>query len=261
MNLHRIRWAVRLTLALGVAASVTANILHARHNPISQGIASWPPLALLLTIELISRVPAVRRSMVVLRVFATSVISGIAAWVSYWHMAGVAARYGETGTSPYLLPISVDGLIVVASISLVELSAKMRDVDNHIRQVSEMVPELGQTIKPSSSRGEIGYPQGRDPLPAVGLAAVSVERVIEDSPPTGPGRDIDVPTNSIHDNGKPIHAEPKPIQNRGGDDLKAKALEWVQAYTGEKTLTGQMVGAEFGRSQTWGRGILREARS
>ena len=40
-------------------------------------------------------------------------IAGIAAWVSYWHMAGVAARYGETGASPYLLPLSVDGLIVV----------------------------------------------------------------------------------------------------------------------------------------------------
>ena len=41
-------------------------------------------------------------------------------------MAGVAARYGETGASPYLLPFSVDGLIVVASISLVELAGRIR---------------------------------------------------------------------------------------------------------------------------------------
>jgi len=44
-------------------------------------------------------------------------------------MAGVTARYGETGPSPYLLPLSVDGLIVVASISLVELAGRIRHLE------------------------------------------------------------------------------------------------------------------------------------
>jgi hypothetical protein len=65
-------------------------VLHANHNPISQTIAGWPPLALLLTVELVSRVPIHRRSLAILRVVATVVIAGIAAWVSYWHMSGVA---------------------------------------------------------------------------------------------------------------------------------------------------------------------------
>ncbi|MFD0973954.1 DUF2637 domain-containing protein [Plantactinospora endophytica] len=124
-QLRRVRWAVRATLTLGVAASVVANILHARDNPISQAIAAWPPLALLLTVELISRVPVHRRSLAFARWAATATIAGIAAWVSYWHMVGVAARYGETGASPYLLPLSVDGLIVVASICLVELGGRI----------------------------------------------------------------------------------------------------------------------------------------
>jgi hypothetical protein len=140
-NLRRLQWAVRGALTLGVAASVTANILHARPNPISQAIAAWPPLALLLTVELVSRVPVYRRSLGAVRLTATACISGIAAWVSYWHMAGVASRYGETGTSPYLLPLSVDGLIVVASISLVELSTRIRDT----RQAA--TPTLA-TVKP-----------------------------------------------------------------------------------------------------------------
>jgi hypothetical protein len=124
-QLRRVRWAVRATLGLGVAASVVANILHTLDNPISQAIAAWPPLALLLTVELISRVPVHRRSLAFARLLATATIAGIAAWVSYWHMAGVAARYGETGASPYLLPLSVDGLIVVASICLVELGGRI----------------------------------------------------------------------------------------------------------------------------------------
>ena len=41
-------------------------------------------------------------------------------------MVAVASRYGETGLTPYLLPISVDGLIVVASISLVEVGSRIR---------------------------------------------------------------------------------------------------------------------------------------
>ncbi len=95
-QLRRVRWGVRATLTLGVAASVAANVLHAQPNPISQTIAAWPPLALLLTVELISRVPVHRRSLAAARLVATAAIAGIAAWVSYWHMVGVAARYGET---------------------------------------------------------------------------------------------------------------------------------------------------------------------
>jgi hypothetical protein len=125
-QLRRVRWAVRAVLTLGVAASVAANILHADPNPIAQAIAAWPPLALLLTVELISRVPVYRRSLAAVRLGATATIAGIAAWVSYWHMAGVAARYGETGAAPYLLPLSVDGLVVVASVSLVELAGRLR---------------------------------------------------------------------------------------------------------------------------------------
>ena len=124
-QLRRIRWAVRAALILGVAASVAANVLHAQPNPISQTISAWPPLALLLTIELTSRIPMHKPLLAAVRVMATVTIAGIAAWVSYWHMQGVAVRFGETETSAYLLPISVDGLIVVASVSLVELAGRI----------------------------------------------------------------------------------------------------------------------------------------
>jgi hypothetical protein len=122
----RVRWGVRATLALGVVASTVANILHAHDNLISQTIAAWPPLALLVTIELISRVPVHRRSLAAVRFAATATIAGIAAWVSYWHMAEVIHRYGETGESPYLIPLTVDGLVVVASVCLVELGSRIR---------------------------------------------------------------------------------------------------------------------------------------
>lgn len=121
----RLRRAVRTVLALGVAASIAGNVLHANGNLISQIIAAWSPIALLFTVELISRVPVHRPGLAAVRWVATGVIAGIAAWVSYWHMVAVAERYGETGGSQYLLPLSVDGLIVVASICLVELGGRI----------------------------------------------------------------------------------------------------------------------------------------
>jgi hypothetical protein len=131
-HLGRLRWAVRAVLTLGVTASIAANVLHARPNLISQIIAAWPPLALLLTVELISRVPADRRALAAARLIAAAIIAGIAAWVSYWHMAAVAARYGETdAAASHLLPISVDGLVVVASISLIEIAGRIHTSSNH----------------------------------------------------------------------------------------------------------------------------------
>jgi hypothetical protein len=144
-QLRRLRWAVRAVLTLGVAASIAANVLHARPHLISQTIAAWPPPALLLTVELISRVPSHHRSLAILRLIATSAIAGIAAWVSYRHMGGVAARYGQAGTTAYLLPLSVDGLVVVVSISLIEIAGRIRAAEPAVRRdrsVQGAVPAL-----------------------------------------------------------------------------------------------------------------------
>ena len=102
-NLTRIRAGVRVVLAMGVAASIAANVLHAQPTAVGRAIAAWSPLALLLTVELISRVPVDRRALSGLRMTATGTIAGIAAWVSYWHMVSVATRYGEATTSAHLL--------------------------------------------------------------------------------------------------------------------------------------------------------------
>jgi len=128
-RLHRVRWAVRAALALGVVASVAANVLHAEPTVVGRAIAAWSPLALLVTVELISRVPVHRRTLARVRWLSTAAIAGIAAWVSYWHMVAVALRYGEGAASAHLIPFSVDGLVVVASVCLVELAGRIQHAD------------------------------------------------------------------------------------------------------------------------------------
>ncbi|MFG1902472.1 DUF2637 domain-containing protein [Micromonospora carbonacea] len=194
-QLQRMQWAVRATLALGVAASVTANILHAQANPISQAIAAWPPLALLITVELVTRVPVHRRSLGAIRVLAASTIAAIAAWISYHHMVGVVARYGETGTVPYLLPLSVDGLIIVASVSLVELAARRREAEHPPHAVlakAPAAPSLAERaaaapVEPSPGTSEFPPPDRR-PLPEHPPADVDVDvdsSRLDEAPDTG----------------------------------------------------------------------------
>jgi hypothetical protein len=125
-HISALRWAVRGVLLLGVTASLAANMLHAQPSPEARIIAAWPPVALFATIEVISRVPLRRQGLAAVRIAATIIIGLIAAWISYWHMAAVATRYGEGGATPYLLPVSVDGLVIVSSVSLLELSSRIR---------------------------------------------------------------------------------------------------------------------------------------
>lgn len=160
-QLKRLRWTVRAVLVLGIAASVAANILHALPNPISQTISAWPPLALLLTVELCTRIPIVRRSLTAVRIVATAAIAGIAAWVSYWHMVATATRFGESGTSAYLLPVTVDGLIIVASVSLVELAAKIRSIEElqaPLVQAQQVVEATARTMPVPVSPAPVGDP-------------------------------------------------------------------------------------------------------
>jgi hypothetical protein len=197
-----------------VVASVAANVLHARDNLISQTIAAWPPCALLLTIELIARVPVYRRLLATIRLGATATIAGIAAGISYTHMAAVALAFGEVGFAPKLLPISVDGLVVVASVSLVELTGRVRALDHAVMGAAapkSSAQPAGGTPPPADTdpnRQPGRQPQDpptvpqlaavADPMPArirndaPGQDAVAVEGPADRAPePSGPATDSD----------------------------------------------------------------------
>jgi hypothetical protein len=51
---------------------------------------------------------------------SAAAVAGIAAWSSWSHMVHVALRFGERAEVAYVLPVSVDGMLVVASTAMVE---------------------------------------------------------------------------------------------------------------------------------------------
>jgi len=172
-QLLRVRLAVRLVLALAAAASVAGNVLHARPNPISQAISAWPPLALLIAIEVLSRAPSsTTRARAAARLGGTTSIALIAAWISYGHMAAVARHYGEVGAAPYLLPLSVDGLIAVASVCLLEV---------HTRLAQESAQRGEVAAQPVSRQDQVAQlaREGRQPKEIAAQLGISPRRVYQ----------------------------------------------------------------------------------
>lgn len=58
------------------------------------------------------------------RNISAALVAGIAAWSSYRHMVHIALSVGEGPEIAYLLPLSVDGMMVVASVAMVDDKAR-----------------------------------------------------------------------------------------------------------------------------------------
>jgi hypothetical protein len=56
----------------------------------------------------------------VARNLSTVAVAAVAAWSSWSHMVHVALRFGERPEVAYVLPISVDGMLIVASTAMVD---------------------------------------------------------------------------------------------------------------------------------------------
>jgi len=155
-DLKRRRKFVRAIVFIGILVSVSANVLGST-TFWQAGIAGWPPICLLATLEVLTRIPSSRKLGTFGRVTATIAVATAAGWLSYWHMASTVSHYGEQGGSQYVWPFSVDGLMTVAAIGLVELGARIRELEaQHIPQAPAAVvpqsPGMAPVMAPSVAR-------------------------------------------------------------------------------------------------------------
>jgi Protein of unknown function (DUF2637) len=67
------------------------------------------------------------------RNLSAGAVAGIAAWSSYLHMVHVALSFGERPEIAYAVPFSVDGMLVVASMAMVDDKASGRKVRRSAR--------------------------------------------------------------------------------------------------------------------------------
>lgn len=122
------RWAYT-GVALGATVSVAANIAHSYVAPEDApenwspelgavlGAAFWP-LALAVSSEVLARNEWAGRRRV-LGIGGVVVVAAVAAVVSYLHLKGLLAHYGEPELTATIGPLAVDGLMLTSTVALI----------------------------------------------------------------------------------------------------------------------------------------------
>ena len=115
---------------LGGLVSIAANVAHS-YVPPARAVSNWHPpigdvvgavfwpVALFVAIEILARTAWPRATRwVVVRFAGLLPVAVVAAIVSYGHLSGLLAHYGESALTSHLGPLAVDGLMVMASSAL-----------------------------------------------------------------------------------------------------------------------------------------------
>lgn len=132
--LVHLRWLCRSVIGVTGLFSIWANILHVVLVTIPALIfAAAPPLVVLFGWEMVSRIPIRENApwyIKLIRPVATGLIAFGGAWLSYWHQRSAIERYnGGDMTNAAILPLLIDGLMIVSSVSVYELNHRIRAMD------------------------------------------------------------------------------------------------------------------------------------
>ena len=153
--LIRHRRQVSTVLGLALAVSVAANVAAAEPFLSARLVSAWPPVALLLTVDVASRAPKPSGWLRWLVHAGILTVSSVAAVASFSHMKAVALAAGESELVAYLFPLSVDGLALVSSLSLVEIARRLAVEPVEVELVDvEPVAEVVESVRFSSVSSE-----------------------------------------------------------------------------------------------------------
>ncbi|MBC9005794.1 DUF2637 domain-containing protein [Micromonospora aurantiaca (nom. illeg.)] len=255
--------SVWLSFGAGIAASLAANIAHAGASGGAKAVAGWAPLALLLCSEVMTKVPAPRqRWLRRVQVICTVIVAGVAALASYRHMRGLALEYGEDQLTASTLPLSVDGLVVVASIGLVVLSQQRRAAIAAERAAALAPAVPARPVPPDAVPEPVPVPEP-EPVPVPPDAVPVPEPEPQSARVPLPSLDVVVPPEPWPA-GQPVpppDPEPDPVPPDGADENAAARKAWRDSLAAGEPLTGKALGDRFKRSERWGRNRITEAKA
>lgn len=129
----RLRWFARSVVVGATASSIWSNWLHSEQNPIAIIINIAPPVLLLAAYEMTSRIPLWGgRFRKWIRPVTMVVITGMNAWLSYWHQHDAFLRFTHDLATAILLPLAIDALMVIASVAVMDLNEMIEQHEAYI---------------------------------------------------------------------------------------------------------------------------------
>jgi hypothetical protein len=140
---------VTVATVIGLGLTVTLNVMHAPPTLGARLVGGTPPLFVLLCLELISRIPATSRLLSGARIFASVVVVGLSFGISYEQQREFVQGLGFGGWIAYAFPVIIDGAMVVSTLSLVEVTRKVR----------ELRPIVMTQVSPQSARPVVVTPE------------------------------------------------------------------------------------------------------
>ena len=92
---------------------------------------------------------------------AVATVAGVAAVISYRHAYGLVSSHGETGATARLFPFTVDGLILAASMLILDASRRHQSVSHLARWClgAGIAATIGANLAHGLSHGPIGVLQ------------------------------------------------------------------------------------------------------
>ncbi|MBN3584892.1 DUF2637 domain-containing protein [Algoriphagus aestuarii] len=251
---------------LGAGASIAANVAHAaERNADGTDIgamlfAAWAPVALLLVAEMMVRGQRPRGLLTVVEWVGAFLVALAAAVVSYGHMRGLLLQYGESELVAVLLPLSVDGLVVVASVALAagrRNKAEQRNEERTERTEQRTEERTEQRTEQRTEEWTERKEQQTEERKTEERKAEerkAEERTERKEQRTE--RKVRVPVVEVESSATiPVTVTPPHSAER------RSAVEWAaEQLRSGATLTGAEIGARYGRTDRWGRNVLRDAR-
>lgn len=129
---------------LGGAASVAANVAHSYIGPdpsaLEVAFSVFWPAALFVCVEVLARVAFPKGfGYAALRFVGVSLVALVAAVVSYRHLSGLFAHYGEDPVAVTIGPLAVDGLLALCSAALI-LTGRKRALTEDVPPAKPAAP-------------------------------------------------------------------------------------------------------------------------
>lgn len=309
-------WAY-LGAALGAGVSIAANVAHsfvppgadelarlgvtaAEYRPHggAVGLAVFWPVALLVGIEVVARTPwqtSIGESFweTVARLGLVPV-AAVAALVSYLHLSGLLAFYGEGEVTSVVGPAAIDGLMILCSGALIATAGRRpaaaepvaAEDDEPAEEVSPpadpwpaySVPAVSPVAVSPVASEEVSPPAEVSPVAPVSPVAVAA-RV---SPPPGvavslPAVDVPLPFEtserlataagitdsspvSLAGDAQEVEPDSRGPVGATSVDLPADPVEWILAERANgREHSGAEVGRAYGRNARYGQRQVRRA--
>lgn len=171
-SLYGLKKLCQGAVIFGFVTSAGGNVLHALQGTasttawwmttISVVIAVMIPVIFGFMFEIATRVIFRKEAHGFMKLIAfagAAGISGITAWNSYFHQRDAFSKFGDD-TQAFLLPLAIDGLMIIGSVYLIELVSQIRDLEawiaaGGVKKPKEEAPVTSKKDKAPSGRERI----------------------------------------------------------------------------------------------------------